>query len=203
MGKKSRMKREAAEVRSHRSVASVRVPPRVLVEREPVMTQDEIQVALAIELHDQVEHLRLLKLNDEPFSHPDNQHKIDKTFKPMFHWLDEQERTGESDAMPDGTVILQPEGETEWYPVADAFRSVADTYELVAKDQGVEFDGEGLRKLANMIDYGMPLTQREVDAARKSLAWMKSVTLLLTPTEFSNFTTAIMTRQTLVEMGIL
>lgn len=54
----------------------------------------------------------------------------------------------------------------EWCELAPAMHGWADCWERVGKDQGISFDFKPLRKLAQKLDYGIPVTAEEVAAAK-------------------------------------
>lgn len=136
---------------------------------------------------------RAIAGNNKPMSHKTNKHRLDMVFGPVESLLDEMERTGESDALPDGTVVFRPPSDaTAWYPLAASLDSLCYTYDLIACGEGLENMTEGLRRLAKKIEVDMPLFAPDLAAARKDIAWMRAISAGLTPIEFSDF---IMTTQ--------
>ena len=190
MGKKSRMKREEKQARAQEQAAMLMVAERPKTVAEQLLERQE---AIA----EEEKAARIERLNHLPIGHPDNIHKLALTFDPIDQWLDSQIETGLSDSLTDGTVIFKPREEEEWYPIAESFFAVCDTYELIAKERGIQDDGVGLRKLANKVHYGMPLEGVDIRAAKASIEWMKEVTKPMTPLQFSEFTVAIQVRATL------
>jgi hypothetical protein len=197
MGKKSRLKAE------RRVGAPAPASPRVVLAKARKQAEDAMIMSIYNDLQHAIAHERKLKLNDELFSHPDNVHKLELTFGPMERWLDEQVRTGESEALPNGTLVFRPSPDDEYYPVGDSFMSVADSYELIAADQGIPDQGDGLRKLAARVNAGMPLDLPAIQAAKKSLAWMRSVTMSLSPRTFHQYPNTVCTRYELQRLGIV
>jgi hypothetical protein len=196
MGKKSRMK---AERRTNGPEAKKPSIGQIMKAAE-----DARIMGIYHELQDAIAHKRKVELNDELFSHPENAHRIDKTFQPLEVWLDEQVRTGEADALPDGTVIIQPDGEQgAYYPVHEAFLAMAETYELIASDRKIPDQTDGVRKLGNRLKAHMPIDLPAVTAARESLNWMRSVTMQLSPNTYHPYLELISMRDDLRKWGLI
>lgn len=140
--------------------------------------------------------------NNLPIGHPDNRHKLDKTFSPVEKWLDTIVATGDIDVMNNGVAVFQTEADTNhWWPVVEAFLAVCDTFELVASDLNVPDQTDGMRKLAKKVEVDMPLFQADIDAARASVSWMRSISETLTPSQFSEYIVAIQIRAEMVEQA--
>lgn len=157
----------------------------------PYATRDQHVDQLLEQFHIGLQVYRIEQLNEAPFSHPENLHKLEATFGPMERWLDQQVATGESDCWEDGTVVLRPAGDTHYYPVGDAFVSAADTYSLVAENQRIPDLGNGLRDLGVKINSEILFDLEDVRAAKTSLEWMRSVTMSLSPRTLHPFTQII------------
>jgi len=205
MGKKSRLKREAAAAKAAAPRPNIFVKPDPLqVAKEGIL---ELNEALAEELRIKEFNERAERLNNLPIGHPDNAHKIGLTFDPIDAWIVELlESGGEYEVLASGknagTAIFKPRTEDEWYPIAESFRAVYDTFELIAEDQKIENKGKGLLFLANKIDYDMPLEEKDIHAARASIEWMKEVVKPFTPLQFSEFSKIIQARAILREQGL-
>lgn len=213
MGKKSRLKREAAEARAaatapfpRLTAAAFMKPPTapaqpyvaVLAAPPPLTREEEIELVARAVAYER-ECAEVERLNNTPLGHPDNIEKMTKTFAPIVNWLDEFDRTsGEYEITGNGIAIIRPEGD-EAYPIHEAFHAICDTYELITLDRGVEDRSAPLRILANKIHYDSPVMEREIKAARATLEWMKEITAPLTPVEFSNYSVAIQIRATMRE----
>jgi len=196
MGKKSRMKAE-------RRQSPTPVTTRVRFDQAMRAVEDAAIMDIYDQLQDAIKRERRLFLNDQPFSHPENAGKLDLTFGPIETWLDEQVRTGEALALRDGTVVFQPEWDSDLYPVGDSFISVAETYQLIAADLKIADEGDGLLKVGKRINADMPLDLPAILTAKKSLAWMRSVTMSLSPRTFQPYADTISTREELKRCGIL
>lgn len=195
MGKKSRMKREATATAA---VPPVCTPPLLVLVKPAPMTDAELLAEIKQALIVEAENEIIERRNNLPFSHPENTHKLGETFNPLEEWMDQMAATGLSDATEAGVVIFKPRGNDEWYPITESFLAVCDTYELIAAERKIPDESGPLRRLANMINVRMPVSQREIDAAKETIAWMKTLTLPMTPVQFSDFTVAIQVRATLL-----
>ena len=123
--------------------------------------------------------------NDLLFAHPKNVERIHRVFEPVERVLNELVATGEINAMPDGTPLMYSAEDGHWYPVGPALISVVETYEKLAKVHGWNDHSDGLRRLAKRLELMMPIFQGDVDAARKTIEWMKICTLTITPRQFT------------------
>lgn len=201
MGKKSRLKREAATTRATQPTPQ---PQLMVVAALPAMTHEEKLVALRKHLIEeaayQKEYDEIQRLNNLPLGHPDNAHKLDQVFSPIERWLDNLDKTSEYDVL-DRVAVIKPDwSENEFYPLHEAFHAVCDTYELIANEKGIEDRSSPLRKVGNKIHYNSPIMASEIHAARATLSWMKVITEPLTPVEFSDFSVVIQTRAAFREL---
>jgi hypothetical protein len=101
------------------------------------------------------------------------------------------------DCLPNGTAILHTPkhvSDMKYFELDSAFIAVADTYELIAAEMGIEDKSDGLRKIGKKVNVGMMLFQSDIKAARESIAWMVEVTKGKTPLEIQEYTTAIAIR---------
>jgi hypothetical protein len=204
MGKRSRLKREAR-------AAALPAPLAVLASPPPQYQQEQAFSELSALLHGQAEidrcNREIERLNHLPIGHPENAHKIGLTFDPIEGWLRELLATGgEMEVLVGGrhagVAIFKPRSEDEWYPIAESFRAVYDTFELIATEFGVEDRGQALLRLANKIEADMPLEARDVDRALEAIAWMKDLVKPLTPARFSDFSGLIQARAIIREQGL-
>lgn len=56
-----------------------------------------------------------------------------------------------------------------WCEVAPAMIGWSDCWERIGRNEGIPFDGEPLRRLANKISYGIPLTQSDLAQGREKI----------------------------------
>ena len=56
-----------------------------------------------------------------------------------------------------------------WCEVAPALCGWADCWERIGRNENIPFDGEPLRRLANKISYGIPLTLEELSTGREKI----------------------------------
>lgn len=123
-------------------------------------------------------------LDNVTFANPLHAGKIDRVFGPVDRLFDSYVDTG-LDTLPDGTPLLIVESEQTWCPLVPALESMCDTFSKLARTKGWEDCTDGMRRLAKRFELQMPVFQKDVDAARASVRWMRQQTLLITPKEFS------------------
>ena len=158
------------------------------------------EVKKEIELRRDTEMLKHWAGNNYPIGHEINRTRMHKTFAPIEAMLDEIQATGEVDVGPDNKPIIKPKGEYEYYPVVEAFRSMAETFELIAEDRKLTVQTEGIRRIANKWDYGMMIDQSDLDAARACLQWMRLMIAPLTPEQFGEYSLIVSARAELARI---
>lgn len=205
MSKKSRSNRQLNKVMSAFSTqpGTGYSGPALMVLANPPEAQvmAEISEALRVDAFNREAD----RLNELPLGHADNAAKIDKTFGPIERWMRNMEETGHITRANDtGLAIFKPERDSpEWYPVAEAFLAMCDTYELIAIDAGVEDKTAGIRVLAHKINTFELVDKFDLAAAKETILWMRNITKPLTPKQFSDYTIAIQIRATMAENAIL
>lgn len=125
------------------------------------------------------------RVNALPFSSPENRQKIAMVFDPVDAFLTELETTGEINVADDGTPLLWAPHDGANYPIVPALESMCDTYSKLAQTHGWTDETDGMRKLAKRLELEMPIFKHDVAAARRTIAWMREQTLLISPNEFS------------------
>lgn len=195
MGKRSRQKRERSAAQP--SLKVLASPPSLTVEQ----AQQELRGALNAMADEQREQARLDRVNNLPFSAPENRHKLELTFGPIARWLNAVPAEGYDALADSGLAIFQPDPSSdEHYPIVESLHAICDTYGLIAEAHSVADGTLGLRRLARKIDVMMPLFQGDIDAALACLAWMREMTMPMTPADFSDYSVAIQIRATLTEI---
>ncbi|RKP44705.1 hypothetical protein [Pararobbsia silviterrae] len=140
--------------------------------------------------------------NNLPFAHEEQRPRIDAVFGPVESLLDTLVATGEIETLRNGVAGFRaPDGNL--YPLAPALESVCVTYDKLARTHGWDDQTAGLRKLAKHFELDMPITQREVDAARASIAWMRDRTLTMTPAQISAEMLEVQIQRELAYAGII
>ena len=102
--------------------------------------------------------------------------KTQLVFGPLERILDEIERSGEIDTAG-ATPIFQPQGESDWYPLAPAISGIGDFYEMWATRHHVALDTSALQRLASKLEYAMPISQGDLDDARATMDKLRRVNL--------------------------
>lgn len=90
-----------------------------------------------------------------------------QTFNTVDVLLEEIERTGMSDATPQGDVIFQPLGESDLFKVAPAFEGFAEMFEIYARRTGREVDTAPIHRFVTKITHNSPLFKGDIDATRE------------------------------------
>ena len=134
------------------------------------------------------------RINNLPFAHAENWHKLDFTFGPIHKWLKNWEATGEFDVVDDMPIIRPNRRENVVFPLVDALRAIGETYELIAQDLCLPDHSAPVMHLAQLISDGVMVDQHDTQAARESLGWMREVTKQITPNQYSEYAVVIQTR---------
>lgn len=168
---------------------------------ERVIRRAVTRATLADRRNDElIEHL-----NNTLLGHPDNLERLNVTFAPIENWLTEQETTGESEVLNDGTIILRTPGHLsgkEWFSAVDAFHNIAETFEYIAEKNALQSMAGPFKRMVTKLKVDMPLFQVDIDAARQSVAWMKEVAKRFTPLQITEYTRVIETREHLRELKL-
>ena len=103
---------------------------------------------------------------------------------PVERLLDVIERTGAMDAV-NGTPVLHhlEKAGSIAYQAAPAIDGIADFFEMFCIRRGSSMDLAGIRQFAKKLEYGMQLTQQNIDAARADMQKMRGLVPLLTQEE--------------------
>ena len=123
-------------------------------------------------------------LIDVPFADPRHIGKIARVFAPVDKALESFE-DGVIACMEDGTPLMWVTEEGTWFPAVDCLRSIIETYAKLGHVHGWNNHNAGLTHLTNLLEAGKPIHQHDVDAARKTVEWMKYCTLTVTPRQFT------------------
>ena len=67
-----------------------------------------------------------------------------------------------------GKVVFQA-FDGSWCEVAPAMIGWADCWERIGRNEGIPFDGDPLRRLANKIGYNIPLTKEDLASGRAKI----------------------------------
>ena len=124
-------------------------------------------------------------LQDVPFADPRHVGKIVKVFEPVVKAL-HSFVDGEVASTEDGTPLMWiNEEDGHYYPAVACLRSVIETYAKLGHVHGWANRNAGLTHVANLLERGEPIHKHDVDAALKTVEWMKYCTLTITPRQFT------------------
>ncbi len=135
--------------------------------------------------HDEQERLKAeAALIDVPFADPRHIGKITRVFAPIDAAINGYE-SGEVATIEDGTAVMWVNEEGTWFPAVATLRAIIETYAKLGHTHGWRNHNAGLTHLANLIERGEQIHQKDIDAARKTIEWMKYCTLTITPRQFT------------------
>ncbi|MFM0165673.1 hypothetical protein PQR39_35225 [Paraburkholderia sediminicola] len=123
-------------------------------------------------------------LLDIPFADPRNIGKISTGFAPVLKALDGLQ-DGVVACTPDGTPLYFEAEDGVYYPAVDCLRAVVETFAKLGHVHGWSNHNAGLTHLANLLEKDEPIHKKDVDAARKTIEWMKYCMLTITPRQFA------------------
>lgn len=123
-------------------------------------------------------------LLDVPFADPRNIGKIAAGFAPVMKAIDALQ-DGVVACMPDGTPLYFEAEDGIYYPAVDCLRAVVETFAKLGHVHGWSNHNAGLSHLANLLEADKPIHQKDIDAARKTIEWMKYCMLTITPRQFA------------------
>lgn len=106
--------------------------------------------------------------------------KVAAVFDPLTAILDQLENEGTIDATQKGTAVFKDHCDGVWYDSSVAIMGVVEAYEIHEIRAGCSLELAGLRKLANKLQYGMPISADDTKAARACLGRMKAATIEMT-----------------------
>jgi hypothetical protein len=95
-----------------------------------------------------------------------------RLFDPIYSVLEQME-FGEIETVSGKPVFLDYEG--HWSEVSQAMIGWSDCWQRICDDQQIHFNPAPLRKMANKLDYGVPLEVDDIAAAREVIDLTKRV----------------------------
>lgn len=145
------------------------------------------------------------RLNNLVLGHADHKERLMLTFDPILQWLDALEKTGEIEFIGNIPILHTPNhcSNEKFFQLDEAIIAVADVYELIAKETGIEDKSDDLRRLGRKVTVGMMLFESDLKAAREAIAWMVDLTRTRTPLEMQEFTNVITVRALIHEQNKL
>lgn len=102
---------------------------------------------------------------------------VAKIFRPI-HVLFDQLRSGEVDSAKGAPIFKDWLG--HWCEVVPALEGWADCWERISAGEGLQLSLSAVRKLARRLDYDVPLTYDDLEAAWQEIVACKHATLKVT-----------------------
>lgn len=109
--------------------------------------------------------------------------KMTTVLAPLEAIIDQLERDGTVHVDERGTPIFKTGPENEWFAMAPALLGVVDMFEMWATRHGKAFDMSALTRMANKLQYGMPVMPADTAAVRDMLPRMQRVACVLSHDE--------------------
>jgi hypothetical protein len=113
------------------------------------------------------------KLRSQPW-------KIAAVFNPLTAIIDQLEQHGTNDVAADGTAVFKDALDGTWYDSSVAILGTVEAYEIHERRHQRALGLEPLRRLAKMLEYGMPITGTDTATARACLERMRGETVEMT-----------------------
>lgn len=99
--------------------------------------------------------------------------KMQYVLSPLELIIDDIERKGTINTGPGGIPIFQPMGEKSWAATVPAILGISELFEMWASRRGRTLDLTGLNQFAHKLEYGMPIMQSDIDAARSVMGMLR------------------------------
>lgn len=97
-----------------------------------------------------------------------------RIMQPMDSLVEEMERYGTVDTIR-GRIVVHDTERQEWYELLPAMRGFLDVFEIWARRHGAVLETTGIRQLASRLEYSAPVTQLELDAAKRDLNQIRTI----------------------------
>jgi hypothetical protein len=114
-----------------------------------------------------------IKLRMQPWT-------VAAVMNPLLAIVDQLEHQGVIDVTRSGQAVFKDYNDGYWYDTPAAIRGVIDAYAIHERRIGAELHLDALRRLANKIEYHMPVMVDDTAAARDCLDRIRAVTLEMT-----------------------
>jgi hypothetical protein len=191
MQRPNRAQRRANEKRSRSKI----------IQKANANRMENVRKAMQKQIDEQRAAKEQEALQDVPFADPRHIGKIVKVFEPIEKAL-QNFHDGEVATMEDGTPLLWATEDGCWYPAVACLRSVLETYAKLGETYGWANHNEGLTRVATLLENGEPIHKADVDAALKTVEWMKYCTLTITPRQFTKEAVEIQIANELRDAGL-
>lgn len=97
-----------------------------------------------------------------------------RIMQPMDSLIENMERYGTVDTIRNRVVVHDPEKQ-EWYELLPAARGFLDVFEIWARRYNAVLETTGIRQLVSRLEYSAPVTQLELDAAKRDLNQIRTI----------------------------
>ena len=94
--------------------------------------------------------------------------RINASLDPLVMILDQIEHTGSIDSAR-GEAVFRDTGARAYFSVVPALRGIVDMFELASNRKGWALDLGPLTRFGNKLDVSCPITQEDVDGARRTI----------------------------------
>lgn len=91
-----------------------------------------------------------------------------RIMQPMDSLIENMERYGPVDTIRNRIGVYDPEKQ-EWYELLPAARGFLDVFEIWSRRHNAVLGTTGIRRLVSRLEYRAPVTQLELDAAKRDL----------------------------------
>ena len=98
---------------------------------------------------------------------------------PLEAILDQLERDGTIHVDARGRPIFLAPLENQWFAMVPALQGIVDLFEMWATRHGRNVDMTALARLANKLDYSMPITETDIQAVRALMPAIRRIAGLL------------------------
>lgn len=109
-----------------------------------------------------------------PLGHPINQHRIERSFKPIEQSLADQERDGSLLFDEDNNAVLYDAEAKTWIPVVPALLNMTHMFDQVGERFNWPPQPPGLRAFAFKLQREALLDATDIADARATTAWMRA-----------------------------
>jgi hypothetical protein len=106
--------------------------------------------------------------------------KVAAVMNPLLAIVDQLEHQGVIDVTRSGRAVFKDPSDGYWYDTPVAIIGVVDAYEIHVRRTGIDLRLDALRRLANKIEYHMPVMAEDTNAARDCLDRIRVATLEMT-----------------------
>lgn len=97
-----------------------------------------------------------------------------RIMQPLDSLVENMERYGTVDTIRNRIVVHDTERQ-EWYELLPAARGFLEVFEIWARRHNAVLETTGIRQLVSRLEYSAPVTQLELDAAKRDLNQIRRI----------------------------